>query len=272
MTPPSETSGLTRRQRLHEIIFESDTPAGRGFDVLLIVAIVLSVAVVMLDSVDAIAARHGRLLVTAEWTFTVLFTVEYVLRLYCVGRPGRYAFSFLGLVDLLSIVPTYLSAFLPGAQYLLTIRTLRILRVFRVLKLAAYLREAQTLRRALAASRRKITVFVFTVLVLVVIIGSLMYLIEGPENGFTSIPRSVYWSVVTLTTVGYGDISPRTPAGQALAMLVMIMGYGILAVPTGIVSAELVQAQTISGQACPQCSLEGHDVNARHCKACGARL
>ncbi|MEM7310991.1 MAG: ion transporter [Planctomycetota bacterium] len=263
------------RARGHEVIFESDTPAGKAFDVALIAAIVASTAAVMLESVAAVSERHGALLQALEWAFTVIFTVEYGLRLLCVGRPARYARSFFGVVDLLAILPTYLSLIVPGAQYLLVIRTLRILRVFRILKLVHYLHEIETLSRALRASMRKIFVFVFAVLVLVVILGSLMYLIEGPEHGFTSIPRGVYWAIVTLTTVGYGDISPQTATGQTLASFIMILGYGIIAVPTGIVTAELTHAgavRPVSGQACPQCSAEGHDADAVHCKFCGARL
>lgn len=261
------------RARAHEIIFESDTPAGKAFDVVLILAIIASLAVVMLESVEYWELHWGSELRVAEWIFTILFTVEYGLRLSCVGRPSRYAFSFFGIVDLLSIVPTYLSVLLPGAQVFLVVRILRILRVFRVLKLAAYVGEADALMRALNSSRRKIAVFLFTVFTIVVIFGSLMYVIEGPEHGFTSIPRGVYWAVVTMTTVGYGDISPQTNVGQAVAAIIMVMGYGILAVPTGIVTAELVSDQRrVSGQACTQCSAEGHEVDAVHCKQCGAKL
>lgn len=262
------------RARAQEIIYESDTPSGKAFDVFLIVAILASVLVVMLDSVIAIQDRYGETLRLAEWSFTILFTVEYALRLVCVGRPLRYARSFFGVVDVLAIIPTYVSVLIPGAQYLLVIRALRILRVFRVLKLAHFLAEVEVMMRAIRASTRKILVFMYAVLTLVIILGSLMYLIEGPQNGFTSIPRGVYWAIVTLTTVGYGDISPQTPAGQALASLIMIMGYGIIAVPTGIVTAEMTRAvrRPVSGQACKQCSAEGHDLDASHCKFCGAKL
>ena len=227
------------RLRLYEIVFESETPAGKAFDVGLILLILASVAAVMAESVDAVAARHFRELRAAEWAFTGLFTVEYLLRLYCVGRKRRYALSFFGVVDLLAVLPGYLSLLIPGAQYLTVVRLLRVLRVFRVLKLAVYMSETTELTRALAASRRKIEVFTVCVLTLVVILGSLMYLIEGAEHGFTSIPRSIYWAIVTLTTVGYGDISPQTNLGQTLAAAIMLMGYAILAVPTGIVSAEM---------------------------------
>ena len=260
---------------MHEIIFEADTPAGKIFDVTLIVSIVLSVLTVMLDSVKWFNIRYAETLYISEWCFTVLFTVEYILRLLSVRRPLSYTLSFFGIVDLLAIIPTYLSLFLPHAQYLLVIRTLRVLRIFRVFKLAKYLGEAQYLMQALVASRRKIIIFLFTILNVVVIIGALMYLIEGDEHGFTSIPHSVYWAIVTITTVGYGDIAPETPFGQALAALLMIIGYATIAVPTGIVSAELAlgaRQQNVSTQCCPTCSAEGHDTNAVHCKYCGSAL
>ncbi len=260
------------RHRAYVVVFGSDTPAGKAFDVGLILAILASVAVVMLESVAEVRAEHGPLLRAAEWAFTLLFTAEYVLRLACVARPARYAASFFGVVDLLAILPTWVSAVVPGAQYLLVVRVLRILRAFRVLKLAHHVSEARVLSRALYASRRKITVFLFTVFALVVIIGSVMYLVEGEENGFTSIPRSVYWAIVTLTTVGYGDVSPQTPLGQALAALVMVLGYAIIAVPTGIVTAELTTAAREGRRRCAACSLEHHDEDARHCKRCGAAL
>ena len=262
------------RFRLHEIIFEADTPAGKLFDVLLILSIVVSVVLVMLDSVSSIQQSYGDLLYLGEWVFTILFTIEYILRLYSVGRPISYATSFFGVVDLLAILPTYLSIVFPGTQYFLVIRVLRVLRVFRVLKLVQYVSEARILMQAMRASRRKITVFLFVVLTLVVIFGSLMYIIEDPQSGFTSIPRSIYWAIVTLTTVGYGDISPKTGLGQTLASFIMIIGYGIIAVPTGIVTAELTQSyrQSVSTQACPQCSSEGHDPDAEFCKYCGSIL
>ena len=266
------------RQWLYDIIFESDTSAGRAFDVALIVTILLSVVAVMAESIGWMRARYGEALYMAEWFFTVLFTIEYVLRLSCIRHPHRYAISFFGIVDLLAIIPTYLSILVPGAQYLLVIRMLRILRVFRVLKLVQYLDEASVLMRALRGSRRKIEIFIITVLTLVVILGSLMYLIEGEENGFTSIPRSIYWAIVTLTTVGYGDISPQTNLGQALSAVIMIVGYAIIAVPTGIVTAELTRAsgedrarQAIK-QSCPRCGAAGHDRDAHHCKHCGEAL
>ena len=274
-SPAEERPSTKRRARLHEVIFESDTPAGRYFDLALIWLIVLSVATVVLESVREVRDQYGKLLYALEWLFTLLFTVEYFLRLLSVRRPLRYARSFFGVIDLLAIIPTYLSVFVPGSHYLLVILILRLLRVFRLLKLSEYVAEADTLRRALRASSRKISVFISAVVLLVVIIGALMYVIEGEANGFTSIPRSIYWAIVTLTTVGYGDLSPKTSVGQIVASIVMIIGYGIIAVPTGIVSVELAQAvrhKTVSGQSCPSCGVEGHDPDAIWCKYCGAKL
>ena len=263
------------RHRLHEIIFEADTPAGKLFDVVLLWAIVLSVVTVLLESVAPLRERHGEALRALEWFFTALFTVEYALRLVSVLKPLRYARSFFGLVDLLALLPTYLSLLLPGAQSLLVVRVLRLLRVFRVLKLASFLGQAEILLTALRASRQKITVFLCGVLSTVVIMGSVMYLVEGEKNGFDSIPRGMYWAVVTMTTVGFGDITPKTVIGQFLASLLMIAGYGILAVPTGIVSVELAAAArrgAIDTQACPGCGAYGHDADAKHCKHCGTAL
>ncbi len=274
MSQVVDRQGRRWREVLFEIIFEADTPAGKWFDLVLIVAILLSVATVMLDSVSSVRDRYGAWLYAVEWLFTILFTVEYVLRLLCVGKPVRYAVSFFGIVDLLAIVPTYLSLVIFGSRYLAVVRVLRVLRVFRVLKLGHHTKEAGVLKKALYASRRKILVFFFVVMTLVVIIGALMYVIEGAENGFTSIPASVYWAIVTLTTVGYGDISPQTGLGQFLAAIVMILGYSIIAVPTGIVTVELAQAAgaKTNTQACPNCSAEGHDSDAKYCKFCGAKL
>jgi voltage-gated potassium channel len=262
------------RQRLHTVVFEADTPAGRAFDVALVVLILAAVLCVMLETVQGISPEARRWLWRAEWGFTVLFTIEYAARLVSVGRPLRYATSFFGVVDLLAVVPTYLSLLFPGSQTLLVIRALRLLRIFRVLKLGRYLSEAAALRGALVDSRAKIIVFLTTVLIVVAILGTSVYLVEGPTHGFTSIPISMYWAIVTMTTVGYGDISPQTPLGQMLASLLMILGYSLIIVPTGIVSAELSTRYrgAISTQACPECSREGHDVDARHCKFCGARL
>lgn len=262
------------QQRLHQIVFEADTPGGRAFDGTLVVVILAATVVAMLETVASLSASTHRALVTAEWAFTAVFTVEYVVRLLCVGRPLRYAVSFYGLVDLLAVLPTYLSILFPGSQSLLVIRALRLLRIFRVLKLTRYLTEARVLGTALVDSRPKIIVFLTTVAVAVTIVGALMYLIEGPEHGFTSIPTSMYWAIVTMTTVGYGDISPKTPPGQILASLLMVLGYALIIVPTGIVSAEVAHqmGRSFSSQACPQCSREGHDADARNCKWCGARL
>jgi len=263
------------RHRLHEIVFEADTPAGKAFDVVLLLLILGSVAAISLESVPDINAAHGPLLRTIEWAFTALFTCEYLLRLYCVRRPVAYAFSFFGIVDLISILPAYLALFLAGTQGLSTIRVLRLVRVFRVLKLVHFLGEASVLRAALRASLPKIVVFLLTVVCLVICIGSVMHVVEGPEHGFTSIPRGVYWAIVTLTTVGYGDIAPQTVFGQTLASFVMLLGYGILAVPTGIVTAELTRrpAKTpVSTQSCAGCGLEDHADDARYCRRCGERL
>ena len=261
------------RDTLHAVIFEAETPAGKWFDILLIASILASVCAVMLDSVSSINSRYGNLLTAVEWFFTIVFSIEYMLRLICVGRPLLYATSFFGIVDLLAIIPTYISLMIPATKYLLVVRILRILRIFRVLKLVQYMSEAFLLMKALRASSRKITVFLFTVLTLVVIFGSLMYLIEGAQNGFTSIPRSIYWAIVTLTTVGYGDISPQTNIGQMLAAFIMILGYSIIVVPTGIVTVELSQVSAKKAtRSCRECSAEGHDADAVFCKYCGAEL
>ena len=262
------------RFRLHEIVFEADTRAGKLFDVLLLTAIVGSVAAVMLESVPSVRARHGAALLVVEWGFTILFTVEYFARLAGVRYPSRYARSFFGVVDLLAIVPTYLSLFLPGGQALLVVRVLRMIRVFRVLKLGHYLAGGEEIAQALRASRPKIVVFLASVVSIAVVMGALLYLIEGEANGFTSIPRGVYWAIVTMTTVGYGDISPGTVPGQMVAAVLMIAGYAIIAVPTGIVSVAIAQrsAHPVSTQACLACSAEGHDVDAAFCKYCGERL
>jgi voltage-gated potassium channel len=262
------------RLRLHDIVFENDTPAGKAFDIALLVSILLSVLTVLLESVASIRQTYGGVLRVVEWTFTVLFTAEYILRLACISRPARYAFSFFGLVDLLAIVPTYMSLVLPGTQTLLVIRALRLLRVFRVLKMGHYIGAARSLGAALRASRQKITVFLTSVLTIVIIVGALMYLIEGEANGFTSIPASIYWAIVTMTTVGYGDIAPKTVLGQLLASALMITGYAVIAVPTGIITVELAQAtrQGMISTACSGCGRQGHDSDARHCKYCGALL
>jgi voltage-gated potassium channel len=256
------------------VIFGAETPAGKAFDVILIWLIMISVLVVMLESVSAVRMEYGPLLRTAEWVFTIAFTFEYFLRLWSARNARGYARSFFGVVDLIAILPTYLTLVIPGGQALLTIRALRLLRVFRVLKLANYVSEAGVITTALRASRQKITVFVAAILTLVVTFGSMMYLVEGSTNGFTSIPRSVYWAIVTLTTVGYGDIAPQTAIGQGLAAIIMIMGYAIIAVPTGIMTVEIGTAarQAAHARTCRACGLSGHDRDALHCKACGEQL
>ncbi len=263
------------RDRVHEVIFEADTFWGKTFDVVLLIAIVLSVVAVMLESVTEIRVEHGKALFIAEWIFTILFTLEYMARLWSVNKPIKYATSFFGVIDLLSILPAYLALVISGAQAFLIIRSIRLLRVFRVLKMVRFLGEASELSKALKASRIKILVFVGVVFILVVILGTLMYMIEGSRNGFTSIPKSIYWAVVTLTTVGYGDIAPQTPLGQGLATFIMILGYGIIAVPTGIVTAEMSSAQKkvhMNTQACTHCSAEGHRDSAKYCYNCGEVL
>ena len=277
MAEPLENPPLSPwREKLRVIIFEADTPAGKAFDVGLLMAIILSVLAVMLDSVTTFRGQYGLSLDIAEWIFTLLFTAEYALRLICSPRPLHYARSFFGVVDLLAILPTYLSLLIPGAESMIVIRGLRLLRVFRVFKLGQFLGEASLLRNALASSRHKITVFLGTIMILVTILGAAMYLIEGEENGFTSIPAAIYWSIVTMTTVGYGDMAPVTTAGKVLASIVMILGYSIIAVPTGIVTAEIVEsavaARKVTTRCCAQCMAEGHDADAHFCKACGASL
>ena len=263
------------RARTYEVIFGHDTRAGKTFDVLLIVVIMGSVVTVMLESVHSWQANYGGPLRTLEWIFTALFTVEYGLRLWCVDRPRAYALSFFGVVDLAAVAPTYLALLVPGGQVLAVVRILRVMRVFRVLKLARYMGEASVLARALRAARYKISVFLLAVLSIVVIVGAMMYIIEGPTAGFTSIPRGVYWAVVTLTTVGYGDITPVTPLGQAIASLVMVLGYGIIAVPTGIVTAELTAARVSvrdPSSVCEQCGHVSNDSVAAYCSRCSAPL
>lgn len=262
------------REKLHEVIFEADTPAGKAFDATLIAAITLSVIAVMLDSVASIKAEYGSFLDIIEWGFTFLFLFEYILRLICVRRPLLYATSFLGVIDLISILPSFIGLVYVGAETLLVVRVLRVLRVFRVFKLAEYLGEADYLIRALKSSRRKIAVFLYTVFIFVVVFGSIMYLVEGEKNGFTSIPKAVYWAIITLTTVGYGDIVPQTHIGQMIASTVMIMGYAIIAVPTGIYSSELMKAykDEVTNNACINCGEEGHDTDAIFCKYCGEKL
>jgi voltage-gated potassium channel len=272
--PKDSKSFAEWREHLHEIIFEADTPLGKAFDVALLLAIFLSILAVMLESVAAIREQHGAVLRAAEWFFTILFTIEYVLRLISVRRPLRYATSFLGIVDLLSILPTYLSLFVAGTQSLLVIRSLRLLRIFRVLKVARFLHEVTALTTAIRNSRVKIIVFLMAVLTIVLIMGASMYVIEGEAGGFTSIPRGMYWAIVTVTTVGYGDIAPTTVLGQVVAAIAMILGYSLIIIPTGIFSMELVQAarKEVTTTSCPECLREGHDKDADFCKYCSAKL
>jgi voltage-gated potassium channel len=261
------------RRRLREIIFESDTRAGKIFDLCLLWLIIASVLIVMLESVGSLRDDYGEAFYYLEWIFTVLFSVEYILRLISVRRPLAYAFSFFGIIDLLAIIPGYLSLLVPGTHYLLTVRILRLLRIFRILKLVEYTTEARVITSALKASRRKISVFLLAVLSIVTVVGSLIYVIEGEENGFTDIPTSIYWAIVTLTTVGYGDLSPKTPLGKMLASIVMILGYAIIAVPTGIVTAELTRVnRKLSTQVCPECHSQDHETDAVFCRHCGERL
>ena len=264
------------KERLHEIIFEADTPIGKTFDILLLIFISASVLAVMLESVDFIQVNFRRGFFILEWVFTIFFTIEYILRLYCVYRPWKYATSFFGIIDLLAIIPTYLSLIFIGSHYFLVIRALRLLRIFRIFKLGHFMKEGYIIMVALKQSRAKITVFLTFVILMVILIGSIMYLVEGGSNDtFSSIPRSIYWAIVTLTTVGYGDITPQTDFGQFLSAFVMIMGYAILAVPTGIVSAELIRGdrqEQHNTQACRYCGHEGHDDDAKYCKYCGEIL
>ncbi len=262
------------RDRLHEIIYEADTKEGKLFDVTLLVAILASILFVMLESVQEIQAAYGDILNIGEWILTILFSIEYILRIIAIKKPSSYIFSFYGIIDFLSTIPKYLSIFFIGTHSLVALRALRLLRVFRILKLARFVGESNNFIKALKASRAKIAVFLFFVLILCTILGTVMYLIEGGDNGFTSIPRSVYWAIVTLTTVGYGDIAPQTPFGQLIASVIMILGYGIIAVPTGIVSSEMTKIKDVqlNTQSCDHCSHEMHDDNAVYCNRCGNKL
>ncbi len=265
------------RQRMHALIFEADTPSGRVFDISLLLLIAFSVLVVMLESVPRIQNRYHDLLITLEWGFTFVFTVEYLLRLIVVKRPQAYAFSFFGLVDLMAILPTYLSLFVFGTQALTVVRAIRLLRVFRVLKLGHYMNESEVISKSLKASQRKISVFLFAITMIVFIVGAIMYVIEGETNeGFSSIPLAVYWAIVTLTTVGFGDITPQTSLGQFISAIVMILGYAVIAVPTGIVTAEFAnqsrKTKDISTQSCRYCGAADHDPDAEYCKHCGHSL
>lgn len=276
-TEPTKKSVLRPWQhKVHEVIYEADTPAGKLFDIILLAAILLSVLMVMLESVESIEKKYSQVFIVSEWIFTIFFTIEYVLRIVSVGKPFKYIFSFYGVIDLISIIPTYLGIFVAAdTSAFRAIRSIRLLRVFRIFKLGRYLGEARTLSTALKASRPKIIVFLFAVLAIVIVMGTVMYLVEANQNtGFDSIPRSIYWAIVTLTTVGYGDISPQTELGQFIASIIMIMGYAIIAVPTGIVSSEINKAESVSTntQACESCGAEGHADDAVHCKFCGGKL
>lgn len=262
------------RLRLYTIVFEADTKAGRRFDELLIATILLSVGVVILDSVEGIRQHWGGLFDVFEWGFTLLFTAEYLARLVCVRRPWRYATSFYGVIDLVALLPTYLAVAWPGLHLLIDVRVLRLLRIFRVFKLALYAAEYRHLAHAIRASRRKITVFLGFVLMVVLVLGTLMYVIEGPQNGYTSIPTAIYWGITTMTTVGFGDITPKTDLGRMIASVMMLLGWGVLAVPTGIVTAEMGALRTASPttRTCHECLTEDHQADAAFCRHCGARL
>jgi voltage-gated potassium channel len=263
------------RLRLYEIIFEADTPAGKMFDIILFIFILSSVLIIILESVETFRIIFLPYFFAVEWFFTIVFTIEYLARIYAVPWKRKYVFSFFGIIDLISILPTYIALFFAGAHSLMVIRSIRLLRIFRILKLPRYVGEAHNLMLALRGSRHKIIVFLLSVFTTVIIMGTIMYLVEGPANGYTSIPRSIYWSIVTMTTVGYGDIAPKTDLGQFFAAVLMIMGYGVIAVPTGIVSAEMIglkSREKLTTQVCPSCLREGHDSDAAYCKYCSAKL
>jgi voltage-gated potassium channel len=261
------------KEELYEIIFEADTWEGKLFDIILLIVILLSVALVLLESVSSIQENYRQLLKVSEWIITGIFTIEYVLRIIIIRKPFRYIFSFYGIIDFLSVIPSYLSLFVIGSHSLVVIRMLRLLRVFRILKLTRYTQAGKNLAQAMWNSRAKISVFIFFVTIIVVLVGTLMYIIEGDAGGFTSIPRSIYWAIVTLTTVGYGDISPVSPLGQFLASVLMITGYAIIAVPTGIVTAEMIKpTKKNNTQVCPECLYDLHDDDAIYCKKCGSKL
>ena len=271
------------KAKLHEVIYEADTPMGKWFDLVLLFVIILSVILVMLESVKEFDARYHSILLSLEWAITLFFTVEYIARIICIRKPAHYIFSFYGIIDFLATIPLYLSYLIAGSQVLLAVRALRLLRVFRILKLVHFIGEASQLKEALKASRTKITVFIYVVVILSILLGTVMYLIESDEAGFTSIPRSIYWTIVTLTTVGYGDIAPQTTVGQLIATIVMILGYGIIAVPTGIVTVEFARQGSktqgakapdvaLNTKACPACGAEGHRDGAGYCYKCGTAL
>ena len=263
------------RKKLYEIIFEADTKAGKAFDIVLFIAILLSIFLAMLNSVESLHERYYEFFHYAEWFFTILFTIEYVLRIYVVDKPFKYIFSFYGIIDFLAVIPSYLSLFITGTGYMTVVRVFRLMRIFRVLKLARYVKAGDMLSVALKNSMGKIIVFLEVMLAIVVLMGSIMYLVEGPENGFNNIPKSIYWAIVTVTTVGYGDIAPQTVAGQTIASLLMIVGYSIIAVPTGIISSEAVKTSkktATNTQVCQNCMWDEHDDDAVYCKKCGHKL
>ncbi len=264
----------TVRQKIYKIIFETDTPLGQRFDIILIYAILLSVLAVMLDSIEQVNNQYGFWLYRLEWIFTLLFSLEYLLRIYASPKPLNYIFSFYGIVDLVSIIPSYLALIIPEASYWLVVRLLRVLRIFRVFKMARHLSEANLLLRSIYQSRRKVLVFFTAVLILSIIFGSLMFLVEGPESGFTSVPKSIYWTIVTITTVGYGDITPQTVFGQIIATMVMLTGYSIIAIPTGILTAEISSEmkKERNTRRCSNCNRSGHHNDASYCYHCGVQL
>lgn len=269
------------KHKLHEVIYEADTPSGKLFDIVLFILIIISVILVMLESIKNVDQHYHQTLLALEWVVTIFFSLEYIARIISIKKPWKYIFSFYGIIDFVSTIPLYLSYILAGSQVLLAVRAFRLLRIFRILKLVKFIGEASQLQKALKASRTKIAVFIYVVLILSVILGTLMYIVEGDESGFTSIPRSIYWTIVTLTTVGYGDIAPQTNLGQFFATIIMILGYGIIAVPTGIVTVEFSKQTKgkeegdyvhVNTQACPSCSAEGHRDDATHCYNCGHLL
>lgn len=271
----NSTKKSTWKQYLHEIIYEADTKEGKLFDVVLLIAIIASILLVMLESVDSFDTKYHNFLNISEWVITILFSIEYILRIISIKKPFKYIFSFYGIIDLLSTIPKYLSFILVGSHSLVALRALRLLRIFRILKLGRYIGASNKLLVALRASKAKIAVFLFFVVILCVILGTVMYMVEGEENGFTSIPRSVYWAIVTLTTVGYGDIAPHTPFGQFIASIIMILGYGIIAIPTGIVTSEMTKSNLeldINTQSCPTCLKDNHKEKATFCYNCGSVL
>lgn len=267
---------LTWRQRLHNTIYESNTVAGRAFDTALLFFIIGSIGIVMLDSIPSFHAKYGHEFYILEWVFTIVFTLEFILRLIVLKHPLKYVFSFFGLIDLLAIIPAFMSFFIAGAQSLLVLRALRLLRIFRIFKLTHFLSEVEFLKSSLNTSLKKISIFMLVVFTVVIILGSVMYLVEEGKNGFSSIPESIYWAIVTITTVGYGDISPTTPLGKFIASIMMFIGYGIIAVPTGIVTTEMTRAVRTRREelheTCPGCGKEGHDIDAKYCKLCGSKI